>query len=345
MLSSKNYLHFLTVVSLFLFFSCQSEIDEQQYSTQETITNSSPLTTYLQRVAMVKTVEDNAIDQSSYCTIKFPYNVTVNDVVIAINSASDYQKVLDNINAYSNDNDIVKIGFPVTMIYYNYIEKIIGNQSDFDSLLAYWNAEPDLLSKINCLNINYPITINIYNSLNQIASSVQITSDKLFFDFIKNLNGSQFIALSYPISIVGSNNSVTTIANNSQFENAIKYAIDNCPENSNASLDFAQVITSNSWKISYFFQDTEKTSNYDGYTFTFNANYTVTALKSGVSYNGTWTTKTDNGVREFEMKFESDILKKLDEGWKVFEFNNSKLRFRQNDDNTDNDYLYFEKNN
>ncbi|WP_281238925.1 hypothetical protein [Flavobacterium praedii] len=339
----ENYLRFLIIVCFSLFFSCQSEIDEQQYSTQETITKSSPLTSYLQRAAMVKTVEDNVIDQSSYCTVKFPYNVTVNDVIIAINSAADYQKVLDNINANSNDNDVVKIGFPVIMIYYNYIEKVIGNQSDFDSLLAYWNAEPDLLSKINCLNINYPITINIYNNLNQIASSVSITSDKLFFDFIKNLNDSQFIALSYPVSIVGSNNTTTIIENNSQFENAIKFAIDNCPNNSNASLEFVPTITSNSWKVSYFYQDSDKTLNYDAFTFTFNANYTVVAIKSGVSYNGTWSSKINNGVREFEIKFESNLLKELDEGWKVFEFNNSQLRFRQSDNSTDNDYLYFEK--
>jgi len=72
------------------------------------------------------------------------------------------------------------------------------------------------------------------------------------------LNDGQFIALSYPISIVGANNSVITISNNSQFENAIKYAIDNCPENSNTSLDFSKVISSNSWKISYFYDETEK---------------------------------------------------------------------------------------
>jgi len=52
-------------------------------------------------------------------------------------------------------------------------------------------------------------------------------------------------------------------------------------------------------------------------------------VKSGVFYNGTWKTKSNNGVREFEIKFESDVLKKLDEDWKVFEFNNSQLRFRK----------------
>ena len=64
-----------------------------------------------------------------------------------------------------------------------------------------------------------------------------------------------------------------------------------------------------------------------------------------MAYNGTWSTKVDNGVREFEIKIELDPLKKLDEGWKVFEFNNSQLRFRDiKEDNNETDYLYFVKN-
>ena len=109
----KKYLSILTVL---LLVSCQSEMEEQNYNVQGTVTSASPLISYLQRVAMVKTVHDNVIDKSTYCTIKLPYTVVVNTERIAINTTADYQKVLDNINAYSNDNDIVKIDFPVTMI-------------------------------------------------------------------------------------------------------------------------------------------------------------------------------------------------------------------------------------
>lgn len=72
--------------------SCQSEIDEGDDNVQGTITNVSPLTSYLQRVAMVPTVQDNIIDGSSYCTIKLPYTVTVNNQQIALSTTADYQK-------------------------------------------------------------------------------------------------------------------------------------------------------------------------------------------------------------------------------------------------------------
>jgi len=332
---------YLSIIMILFLFSCQSEMEEQSYTAPETVTSTSPLTSYLQRVAMVKTVQDNIIDGSTYCTIKLPYTVTVNDSKIAINTTADYQKVQDNINANSNDSDIVRIDFPVTMIYYNYVEKSIPNQADFDTLINYWNLYPDLLSKINGLNINYPITINIYNSVNQVASSVSIVSDQSFFYFIKNLNNSQYISLKYPISIVDYNNQTKTIANNSDFEDAIEYAIKYCPENNIVTLDFMSTITNASWTIPYFFHDSDQTSSYSGYSFVFKNDYSVIAAKGSISETGLWESKVNNGVRELKISFNSDLLKKLNNNWDLFEFNNSHIRLRNESGTTS--YLYFEK--
>lgn len=332
---------YLSIAVFLLLLSCQHEIDEQVSHTQETITAVSPLTGYLQRVAMVKTVQDNVIDKSSYCTIKPPYTVTVNNTNIAINSEADYQKVVDNINANNNDNDIVKIEFPVTMVYYNYNEKLIPNEADFNSLIDYWNLYPDLLSKINGLNINYPISINIYNSANQIGSSVSIESDYAFYTFIKKLSDSQYISLNYPISIVDYNNQTKSITSNLDFENAIKYAIDYCPENNIVSLDFVTTITKGSWVIPYFFDDSEKTSSYSDYSFVFKSDKSVVATKGGISEMGQWESKVQNGVTELKISFNSDILSELNDNWKLFEFNNSHIRLR--DVSSSTSYLYFEK--
>jgi hypothetical protein len=332
---------YLSIIVFLFLLSCQNEIEEQVYNPQETVTNVSPLTSYLQRVAMVKTVQDNVIDNSSYCTIKFPYTVTVNNLKITVNNTSDYQKVVDNINANTYDDDIVKIDFPVTMVYYNYFEKYIPDEADFNSLIDYWNLYPDLLAKINGLNINYPITINIYNSANQIASSVSIISDQAFFYFIKNLNDSQYISLKYPISVVDYYNQTKSITNNLDFENAIQYAIDYCPENNMAALDFITTITNGSWKIPYFFSETEKTSSYSGYSFVFKSDYSVVATKGGISETGEWETKVNNGVRELQIDFSSELLGKLNNNWNLFEFNNSQIRLRNVSGSSN--YLYFEK--
>ncbi len=331
----------LSLGALLLLLSCQNESDVEDDNRQGTITNTSPLTTYLQRVAMVSTVQDNIIDGSTYCTIKFPYTVTVNSQKIAINSANDYQKVSDNINASNTDDDIVKIDFPVTMIYYNYYQTVIATETDFNSLIDYWNKFPDLLAKINGLNINYPIKINTYNSLNQSASSETIISDQAFFDFIKKLNSSIYISLQYPISVIDYNNKTNVISNNLDFENAIKYAIDYCPENNIVTLDFKAIITQGSWEIPYFFDVTEKTSLYSGYQFVFKSDNSVVATKAGVSETGQWQSSVQNGARELKLNFSSDLLSKLNKNWKLFEFNNSQVRLRDVSNSTN--YLYFEK--
>lgn len=339
MLSLKKY---LSIIFILFLLSCQNETDEQDSNTQETVTNASPLTSYLQRVAMVPTVQDNVIDKSSYCTIKFPYTVTVNNEQIAVNSSADFQKVFDNINASNTDDDIVKIDFPVTMVYYNYIEKSIPNQADFDDLIDYWNLYPDLLSKINGLNIHYPITINKYNSSNQVAGSVSIASDQAFFSFIKNLNGSEYISLKYPISITDYNYQTKSITSNADFENAIKYAIDNCPENNNTSLDFEETLTNGSWTIPYFFDESDKTSSYSGYSFVFKSDKSVVATKSGSSETGQWECTYNYGVRNLRLNFSSALLGKLNtNNWELFEYNNSQIRLRNTGYGTD--YLYFEK--
>jgi len=333
---------YLSITVFLLLLSCQDGMDEQNNNAPGTITNVSPLTSYLQRVAMVKTVQDNIIDGSTYCTIKLPYTVTVNNTQIAINTTADYQKVLDNVNASTTDDDIVKINFPVTMVYYNYIEKNIPNETDFNSLIDYWNMYPDLLSKINGLNINYPITINIYNSANQVASSVSIISDQAFFNFIKNLNNSQYISLQYPISIADYNNQTKSITSNLDFENAIKYAIDYCPENNLVALNFEAAITTGSWEIPYFFDDSEKTAFYSGYSFVFKNDKSVVATKGSVSETGTWESTVQNNVRELKLNFTTELLGKLNSNWKLFEFNNSQIRLRDVSNSTN--YLYFEKN-
>jgi hypothetical protein len=337
----RPLLKYLSIAVILLLWSCQSETDDQDYNTQQTVTSVSPLTTYLQRVAMVPTVQDNVIDRSSYCTIKLPYTVTVNNTTIAVNTTADYQKVADNINANAYDEDIVRIVFPVTMVYYNYIEKNIPNEADFNTLIDYWNLHPDLLSKINGLNINYPITINIYNSANQVASSQSIISDQAFFNFIKNLNSSQYISLKYPISIADYNNQTKAITSNLDFENAIKYAIDYCPENNIVMLDFAATITNGSWQIPYFFDDSDKTASYSGYSFVFKTDKSVVATKGATTETGQWDTTLEYGVRQLKLNFSSALLSKLNSDWKLFEFNNSQIRLRNISNSTY--YLYFEK--
>lgn len=341
----RKFSDFLLVAVLTLvFFSCQSEITDQQYSTKETITKTTPLTTYVERIVMQKTAQDNIIDQTDCFMVKFPYVVTVNAIDITINSASDIALVENNIALSTIDTDVVSIHFPITVIFNDYNEKTLDSPNDYTNLLNDCAEKSDDLPQINCLNFNYPILINRYDSYNQIASSLTIKDNRALYYFVNNLEDNQFIAIVYPITITISNGNQVIITDNSQFENRIKEALDNCSGNTNTSLDFVQVLTSGVWKISYFFDDEERTAFYNGYQFSFKSDYTVVASKSGISKSGTWLIKTNNGEREFKIDFDEDYLNNLEENWEVFEFNTSELHFRDpSDDSVETDYLYFTK--
>jgi hypothetical protein len=334
----------LATVLSFVFFSCQSEITDEQYSTKETITKTTPLITYVERIVMQKTAQDNIIDQTDCFMVKFPYTVTVNAVDITLNSAADIALVENNIALSTIDTDVVSIHFPITVIFNDYKQETLDSLSDYTDLLHDCAEKSDDLPQINCLNINYPISINRYDSNNQIASSLTIQDNQALYYFIDNLEDNQFVAVGYPITVTSSNGYPITVTNNSQLEDLIKEALDNCSENTNTAPDFVQVLSNGAWKISYFYHDEERTTVYSGYQFSFKSDYTVVASKSGISETGTWSIKTNNGEREFKIDFDADPLKKLEENWEVFEFSTSELRFRDPSDNSlETDYLYFTK--
>lgn len=339
-----NFKKYFGVLMLLGFFTaCQTSSVQEVHSTLETIEKTTPLTNDVLRVAMQNTSQDNIIDNSSCFMIQFPYVISVDNVQIPINSANDYQLVVTTINASSNDNDIVSIHFPVTVMFKDYSEKILNNQTDFNNAIQQCKTDSNVFGKIYCVTINYPIAINSYDSNYQIASTVSITDNLSLYNFLANLASNKFISISYPITITDQNGQNVVITSNTQLENAIKNAVDTCSGNTVSKLDFLQTITSNSWKISYYFNDDDRTSYYDGYVFTFKSDNTVVATKSGITYNGTWSSNVANGVGQFGIKFNSDSLGKLDETWNLFEFNSSQLRFSSEDGLNENDYLYFEK--
>jgi hypothetical protein len=345
---TNNFKKYFVAVLLALFgflTSCQTETDVEEHSTKSSISKSSPLTTLIKRVAMHESNLDNIIDDSNYFMIKFPYSVTVNGTQISINSATDYTTVQNNINASTTDSDIVTIHFPVVAILENYTERTLNYQYDYNSLVSSFQSNATYLGRINGLAIDYPIKVNVYNSNDQIANSNIINDSLSLYNFTDNLVENQYFAINYPIQMTSYNGQNLTVNSNEDFENVIKDVLDNCPQNSSTTIDFVQTLTSGSWKISYAYDDGDKTNLYANYNLTFNNNNTVTATKNGVTKNGTWSTSTSNNSRTFNLVFNSTPLIELNELWTGFEFNATQFRFRNtNQGNNETDYLYLQKN-
>ncbi len=327
-----------------LFISCQKEENEIiQDTNQTTITKASPLTGLLERVSQNPTSDDNVLDNTSCFTVSLPVTVIVNGQQITVSTETDYQLVQDAIDAFTNDDDIVNFIYPITITFQNFGTLTISNSSQLDDVIDNCD-EDDGFDEIDCITINYPIALNVYNANNQLAETIVLSSDVQLFNFLQNIDNNEYLAIQYPISIVNSNNQTIVINNNDQLEDAIEDAIDDCGINSggSGSADFTTILTNGIWYVSYYFHGQDETYLYTSYTFTFNTNGTVLA-QGNQTVNGTWLKYINSGNDSLELDFDGGTLSDLDDDWELIEFNENQIRLKDGSGSS-TDYLYFSKN-
>lgn len=127
-----------------------------------------------------------------------------------------------------------------------------------------------------------------------------------------------------------------------------------CTQSSNSSSNNAalsaeatkNIAVAGNWSVSYFFDNTNETSHFSGYTFTFNAGGTATAVKTGNTVSGTWSTITNDNAVKFNLDF--GIASPFDEiadDWQVITANSGEIRLADvSGGKGDTDYLTFTKN-
>jgi hypothetical protein len=333
---------------LFSFASCEEDEETVIQDVNESFTTSSPISSLLSRTSQNPTACDNILDNSSCFSVQLPVTVIVNNQQITVSNQADYQVVIDAVEAFSNDDDIVNFVYPITIIYQNFQTQVLQDADDLDDVLDECE-EDDGFDEIDCISIIYPIVINIYDSNNQLANTVTITSNSGLYNFLDNLADNVYVAISFPISAINSNGQTIVITSNSQLEDFMEDSIDDCDDDNNSggnnNLVFTDILVSGSWYISYFFDESDETSDFNGYNFTFNSNGTVTAIKNTTTINGTWSTYIDSGENKFELSFDGILLDEIEDDWRILEFSATQIRLKDvsgGDGSTD--YLTFTKN-
>jgi len=106
-------------------------------------------------------------------------------------------------------------------------------------------------------------------------------------------------------------------------------------------------IVSGTWKITYYWDaDHEETTNYSGYNFVFGSGNILTAMKSGSSVTGTWTTFLDDSKTKLVLGFSTPTsFVELSDDWHVIERTDARIKLQDiSGGNGGTDYLTFEKN-
>ena len=338
----KSYLLF--VLCSVLLFSCQSESETITLNLDNSFTKAAPLSSLIERVAQYATSRDNVLDDTSCFGIKLPVAVTVNSQAVTVTSVAGYTAVQNIKNQYTNDNDVVYFTFPLTIVYPDFHEISVANQAQYTAILAGCGDDSGF-KEIACIDFNFPFSVNIYNSNNQIASSIAIQNNSQLYNFLQNLADGVIIGIAFPITLTASNGDNIVINNNLELETAINNSIDDCAIVTPVPLVLSNVLTNGSWRVSYFYDLYDETSYYNGYVFNFNTNGSSFAVKNTNTVNGNWTIHTESSYQKIEFHFDGSLLEELEEDWKVLEYTNTIIRLKHESSNgSENHYLNFTKN-
>lgn len=340
-----KYVLNLSLIGLFLM-SCQTEENEVIQDPNQNLTNVSPLTTLMTRVTQNPTSGDNIMDNSSCFSVVLPVTVIVNGQNIVVSTQADYQTVQDAIDAFSNDDDIVNFIYPITIQFQNFSTQVLQNSDDLDDVIDDC-GEDDGFDEIDCISFNFPIVINVYNANNQFANTITINNNTDLYNFLENLEDNEYVAIQYPISLIDSNGVNVTITSNDQLEDVIEDSIDDCDDSPSGggSSTLSSIIVEGTWYVSYFFDDTDETSDYAGYNFTFNVSGTATAVKNTTTINGSWSNYIDSGDEKLEFSFDGSVLDELEDDWEVTEYSATQIRLKDvSGGGSGTDYLYLTKN-
>ena len=175
----------VATIAIFTLTSCQSE--ELKTSTGENVnlTKSSTLTGLLSRVAQGQTSVDNVIDNSSCFSVNLPVTVVINNQQVVVSDATGYAAVQNILNEFDDDDDQVSIIFPITITFAN------GTTAAVNDIIEDCGMDNDF-DEIECLNINYPITVSFYNAGTQTPSTVTISSDMALYNFFDDFDDDDY---------------------------------------------------------------------------------------------------------------------------------------------------------
>lgn len=129
---------------------------------------------------------------------------------------------------------------------------------------------------------------------------------------------------------------------------------DNNPLDNSAEIqNITNTAETGDWVITYFYDtDSDETSNFTGYTFTFGDTGTLTATNGTNTYSGTWSvtnsSSSDDSSNDidFNINFTSPPnFEDLSDDWDIVSYSSTKIELIDvSGGNGGTDYLTFEKN-
>lgn len=342
----------IAMLSLYFFARCQQEVEEVLVPPNgEVITSDSTVAQLMQFAALRDGSGDNIVDGSSCTSLALPITVVVNGLEVILDSEEDFLTVERIIDKFDNDNDIIEIAFPITVILADHSEVQLDSKEALDELIGECteNVEDD---DIECVDFVFPMSVSLYDADNQISDVLTINSDKELYTLLNELKETDYAQINFPVSVVLADGQQMVVDSNKELEDILLSAKNECDEDDDTDHNdddiddsaFVEVLLDGNWVVTKMTKDSDHTEAFAGYTFSFYEQGWAKALHGDLYTEGEWDSNGNSGELELELHFGAETPFSLIKGyWTVLEFDEKAIILKSYTDNGDIFYLTFER--
>lgn len=208
---AKIYIFFI-LITLFLF-SCQTEENVVLNDDTENLISDSQLVAKMLQLTQNPVWADNIIDSTDCFSVKLPVNVIVNGQELQVANETDFDLIENVFNESQQDIDMIQVELPVTIVYADYTQSQILTQEEWDLASECVNTAS---TGLKCLHFVYPLSVNIYDTVYQVADVQVMDDDMEFYGFLNNLNENILSAIAYPVILVKPDGEEVSCNNNNE---------------------------------------------------------------------------------------------------------------------------------
>ncbi|WP_340066077.1 hypothetical protein [Ascidiimonas aurantiaca] len=320
--------------------SCQDEVDVigPDTSSGENIEASSATAQLISRTSAKDGSTDNIVDGASCISVVFPISVTANGLEITLDSEDDLEVLEAIFDEFDDDDDVLDILFPITIVTGDFTEVTINNEDELETYVERCIEGGDD-DDIECIDFNYPLTFFTFNANLQQTDTIVIESDRQLYRFFDELDDDDIVSLQYPVSLTLYDNTVITVNSNEELRRALESASDACDEDDDDDYnddDFTKERLDNllaecPWEVDEVRRNSiDQTEQYLDWFLIFAEDGSVTARSNvGASINGTWNTQeSDNGIL---LTLDFDLLSDFTLEWLVYEIDDDEIKLYSGD--------------
>lgn len=270
---------------------------------EETLKANSNVANLLQNTTTKDGSDDNIIDNASCISIELPVTVQVAGLEIIVDDSADFETIEDIFDEFDDDEDVVEIIFPITIILSDFTEVVITDMDELEDFTDDCDGENEFDDDIECADIKYPVMATLFNSSNEIIDTITFSSDQELYEFLDDLDEDDIVNISFPITVILYDGTEVQASNLQMLETILEDAEDDCDEDDdndyndddcdNCTTDQLSdvLVACSDWSVDKLERNDQDLEDlYAAYLFNFANDGTLTAESDTDMFTGTWET-------------------------------------------------------